>query len=285
MREKTLENSGPIGIFDSGFGGLTVLREIVRLAPSFDYLYLGDNARTPYGNRSFATVYAYTLESVKWLFGRGCPLVILACNTASAKALRSIQMNDLPAIAPDRRVLGVIRPVTEVIGSMTRTGHVGIFATSGTVTSRSYLIEISKFYPGLTVTQEACPMWVPLVENGEADGPGADFFVERHCDNLFRNDTAIDTVILGCTHYPLLREKIVRYCPSGITIVSQGAIVAASLSDYLTRHPETASRCTKEGRRFFYSSEKAEIFERSASLFYGAEVKVSGEWKDAVNAR
>ena len=248
--------TSPIGIFDSGFGGLTVLQEIERVLPSYDYLYLGDNARAPYGNRSFETVYAYTLQAIEWLFGQGCHLVILACNTASAKALRTIQQNDLSRMAPDRRVLGVIRPVTESIGMHTSSGHVGILGTVGTVESRSYVIEIEKYFPHLTVTQEACPMWVPLVENGEADREGADYFVRQHIERLLGTDPLIDTVVLGCTHYPLLERKIRKYLHSGIAVVSQGAIVAGSLERYLTRHRELASTCSMNGTRRFFSSEK-----------------------------
>lgn len=263
----------PIGIFDSGFGGLTVLREIERALPRYDYLYFGDNARAPYGNRSFETVYSYTLEAVRWLFSRGCPLVILACNTASAKALRTIQRKDLPRMDPERRVLGVIRPVTEMIGTMTRSGHIGILATAGTVASQSYVIETKKYFPDIRVTQEACPMWVPLVENNEFDGDGADYFVKQHVDRLFAADGSIDTVVLGCTHYPLLETKIRRHLPAGITVVSQGTIVAESLADYMFRHPEMAERCSSERKRDFFSSEAPGVFERSATLFYGQPVR------------
>ncbi len=263
----------PIGVFDSGFGGLTILKEIEQILPQHDFLYYGDNARTPYGNRSFEIVYAYTLDAVRWLFDQNCPLVILACNTASAKALRTIQQNDLPRIAPDRRVLGVLRPVTELVGKMTRSKHIGILATAGTVASQSYAIEIKKYFPDVTVVQEACPMWVPLVENNELDNGGTDFFIKRHIDQLLAADRHIDTVVLGCTHYPLLMPKIRRHLPSPIRIVSQGEIVAQSLADYLHRHPEIAERCSKQGRREFYTSEKAEIFDRSATLFYGRETR------------
>ena len=262
----------PIGIFDSGFGGLTVLKEIERTLPQYDYLYFGDNARAPYGSRSFEAVYAYTLEAVRWLFGQGCPLVILACNTASAKALRTIQQKDLPSIAPERRVLGVIRPVTEMVGKMTRSGHIGILATTGTVASKSYVIETNRYFPQVTVVQEACPMWVPLVENNEFDSDGADYFVRQHIDRLLGADRLIDTVVLGCTHYPLLIKKISSHLSPGISVISQGAIVAQSLADYLIRHPEVAERCSMQKRRDFYSSETAEVFERSAMLFYGRPV-------------
>jgi glutamate racemase len=263
----------PIGIFDSGFGGLTVLKEIEQALPRYDYLYFGDNARAPYGSRSFETVYAYTLEAVQWLFHQGCPLVILACNTASAKALRTIQQKDLPRIAPERRVLGVIRPVTELVGKMTQSRHIGILATAGTVASQSYVIETNKYFPDVTVVQEACPMWVPLVENNEFDGDGADYFIRLHIDRLLAADRLIDTVVLGCTHYPLLQKKISRYLSGGITVISQGTIVAQSLADYLLRHPEIAERCSTQGRRDFYSSETADVFERSANLFYGQPVR------------
>jgi len=267
-----MENS-PIGVFDSGFGGLTVLKEIEAALPENDFLYLGDNARTPYGNRSFEIVYAYTLQAVKWLFGRGCRLVIIACNTAAAKALRTIQQKDLPRIAPDRRVLGILRPVTEQIGQRTKSKHIGILATVGTVASDSYAMEIKRFFPDITVVQEACPMWVPLVENNESGRDGADYFVKQHIDRLTALDPLIDTVILGCTHYPLLQEKIARYMPRGIEIVSQGKIVARSLADYLKRHPEIASRCGRGSRHEFYTSEKAKVFDRLATLFYGREIQ------------
>jgi glutamate racemase len=270
---------GPIGVFDSGFGGLTVLREIELQLPEFDYLYLGDNARSPYGSRSFETVYEYTLEAVRWLFGQGCPLIILACNTASAKALRSIQQNDLARIAPDNRVLGVIRPVTEQVGTISSSGHIGIFGTAGTVNSQSYVIEINRYFPEVTVTQEACPMWVPLVENGEAASEGADFFIRQHIDRLCGADPLIDTVVLGCTHYPLLEEKIRKYLPPSITLVSQGAIVARSLEAYLARHPAMAERCSQGGTCRFYTSEKAEVFDRVAGVFHdGALSSVQMHW-------
>jgi len=266
----------PIGIFDSGFGGLTVLKEIERMLPQHDFLYLGDNARAPYGSRSFEIVYAYTLDAVRWLFGKGCHLVILACNTASAKALRTIQQRDLPHIAPERRVLGVLRPVTEQVGELTRSGHIGILATSGTVASQSYVIEIEKYFPGITIVQEACPMWVPLVENNEFDTDGADYFVKQHIDSLLAADPHIDTIVLGCTHYPLLLRKIRHHLSPDILVVSQGEIVAKALVNYLNRHLEIAERCSREGRRDFYTSETAEVFDRSATLFYGCEVHSHG---------
>jgi len=263
----------PIGVFDSGFGGLTVLKEIEQALPEYDYLYLGDNARAPYGTRSFETVYAYTLEAVQWLFGRGCPLVILACNTASAKALRTIQQKDLPNIAPERRVLGVIRPVTEIVGTITQSRHVGVLATAGTVTSQSYVIEINKMFPDISVVQEACPMWVPLLENNEFEGAGADYFVKQHVDRILAADPLIDALVLGCTHYTLLQPKISRYLPRNIALISQGVIVAKSLADYLMRHTEIADRCSRQGRRDFCTSETPEFFERLAPLFYGRSIR------------
>lgn len=272
----------PIGVFDSGYGGLTVLREIVRTLPQYDYLYLGDNARTPYGPRSFETVYQYTLECVRHLFDRGCRLVILACNTASAKALRNIQQLDLPKLypsadpasdGPERRVLGVIRPTTEVIGTYSRTGAVGVLATQGTVASESYLVEIEKFFPELTVYQEACPMWVPLVENGEHDKPGADYFVQQHVDRILAQSADIDTLLLACTHYPLLLAKIGAAAPAGTTILSQGRIVADRLTDYLARHPAIEQQCTKTGQRLFLTTDSPTDFDRKATLFYGEPVQ------------
>jgi glutamate racemase len=262
----------PIGVFDSGFGGLTVLKEIVKVLPEYDYIYLGDNARAPYGTRSFETVYEYTLQCVRHLFEMGCPLVVLACNTASAKALRNIQQKDLPVIAPEKRVLGVIRPTTEIVGKHSKTGHVGVLGTTGTITSGSYPIEIKKFYPGITVQQEACPMWVPLVENNEIETEGADFFIRKHVNNLLTKDPEIDTIILGCTHYPLLIDKIKKYLPSGITLLPQGEIVAYSLIDYLKRHSELEQKISKEGTVDFYTTDSAENFDKAASLFFGTQV-------------
>lgn len=260
----------PIGVFDSGYGGLTVLKEMVQRLPQYDYLYLGDNGRTPYGNRSFETVYQYTLESVKWLFGQNCPLVILACNTASAKALRTIQQLDLPRIAPENRVLGVIRPTTEVVGRYTRSGKVGILATRGTVLSQSYPIEIAKFFPEIKVYQQACPLWVPLIENNEHDQPGADYFVRTYTKQLLSQSADIDTVLLGCTHYPLLKDKIAAYLPPGSRIIAQGEIVADSLADYLQRHPEIETRCSRNGGILrFYTTDSTEDFDSHASIFYG----------------
>lgn len=264
---------GPIGVFDSGYGGLTILRELVKQLPQYDYLYLGDNARAPYGTRSFDTVYHYTLECVKHLFSKGCHLVILACNTASAKALRNIQQLDLPHIAPDRRVLGVIRPTTEVIGTFTDTQHIGIFATAGTVLSESYLVEIKKFFPDIHVVQEACPMWVPLIENGEFDSDGADYFVKKHVEHLLAQSPDIDAVLLGCTHYPLLIKKIRQFLPASIRIINQAEIVAHSLTDYLQRHPELEAKCSKNGERTFYTTDSTEAFDRQSAVFFGQEVK------------
>lgn len=266
-------NHQPIGIFDSGYGGLTVLKEIASKLPAYDYLYLGDNARSPYGTRSFETVYEYTLECVQWLFDQGCPLVILACNTASAKALRTIQQNDLQKIDPSKRVLGVIRPTTEIIGRYTKTGNIGILATNGTVISNSYPIEINKFYPGVKVFQEACPMWVPLVENNEYNGPGADYFIQKNINNLMHQCGSIDTILLACTHYPLLMDKIKKATPANITILSQGEIVAASLAEYLQKHPEMDEKCSKNGQIAFFTTDSTEDFDNHAGVFYGKPVK------------
>ncbi len=267
-----MQQAGPIGIFDSGYGGLTILKEIIQQLPRYDYLYLGDNARAPYGNRSFETVYQYTLQSVQWFFDQGCSLVVLACNTASAKALRTIQQNDLPELAPGKRVLGVIRPTTEIIGQFSETKQVGILATNGTVVSNSYPIEIGKFYPAVTVHQEACPMWVPLVENNEHLGQGADFFVKKHLHNIFEKGETIDVILLACTHYPLLREKIQEYLPIGVKLISQGEIVAQSLVSYLQRHPEIEKLCSKNGGREFYTTDSTTDFDNHASIFFGEPV-------------
>lgn len=259
--------SGPIGVFDSGYGGLTILNGIRKRLPQYDYIYLGDNARAPYGTRSFDIVYRFTLEAVTYLFNQGCPLVILACNTASAKALRSIQQNNLPEIDPSRRVLGVIRPTVETIGDISRTGKIGIFATPGTVRSGSYEMEIAKLYPGFTTITHACPMWVPLIENGEAASPGADYFVKQEVDRLLTKEPGIDTIILGCTHYPILLDKILKYVPEGIRVIPQGNLVAESLADYLHRHPEMERRLTKEGKCRYLTTENDEKFNESASIF------------------
>lgn len=265
---------GPIGVFDSGYGGLTILEQIRQVLPAYDYLYLGDNARTPYGNRSFEIVYDFTLQAVRKLFGMECHLVVLACNTASAKALRSIQMNDLPALDAGRRVLGVIRPTVECIGSMTKTRHVGVLATAGTVLSNSYPLEVHKLFPDIAVVEQACPMWVPLVENGEANSPGADYFVQKYVSALLSKDANIDTIILGCTHYPLLLPKIRQHVPDNIRIVSQGEYVARSLKDYLCRHPEMDARCTKGGTCRFFTTESEDKFMDSAAIFLNEKVHV-----------
>lgn len=265
--------SGPIGVFDSGFGGLTVLQEIRNLLPKYDYMFLGDNARAPYGTRSFDVVYRYTLQGVTALFERGCHLVILACNTASAKALRTIQQNDLPLLDPQRRVLGVIRPTAEIVGKLTKTGHIGLLATPGTVSSHSYELELQKLYPQVKVTALACPMWVPLVENFEFDRPGADYFVESKVDELLSGDPQIDLIILGCTHFPFLFPKIRKYVPSDIKIISQGAYVAQSLQNYLERHPEMDVKCSKGGTCRYYTTEESINFDQTARLFLQENVR------------
>lgn len=265
---------GPIGVFDSGFGGLTILGALRQRLPQYDYLYLGDNSRAPYGTRSFAEVYRYTLEAVRALFARGCHLVILACNTASAKALRSIQQRDLPAIDPSRRVLGVIRPTAEALGGLTRSGHIGVLGTPATVTSGSYDIEIANLHPDYAVTSHACPMWVPLVEYGEAASDGADFFVAKDIDTLLAADPLIDTVVLGCTHYPLLLPKIQACCaPRGIRVVVQGDIVAESLADYLRRHPDMDDRLTRGGSVDYLTTGDPDAFDRLAAVFTGQPVR------------
>jgi glutamate racemase len=265
----------PIGVFDSGLGGLTVLKEIQSLMPQYDYLYLGDNARAPYGTRDFDTVYQYTLEAVKWLFSQGCPLVVLACNTASAKALRTIQQRDLPGLDPDRRVLGVIRPTTEVIGDYTESDHIGILGTQGTVDSGSYVIEIGKFFPDVKVHQQACPTWVPLVEKGLHNTHEADVEIEKCLRSLAVQSPLIDTILLACTHYPLLYPKIRAALPSHIQLVSQGEIVAESLKDYLLRHPNMASRISAGGQLRFCTTGDPQQFGHAASLFWGREVEGS----------
>ena len=267
-------NPGPIGLFDSGYGGLTIFEKIREAMPEYDYLYLGDNARAPYGSRSFEVVYRFTLQAVEKLFEEGCHLVILACNTASAKALRTIQQNDLPHMDPNRRVLGVIRPTVELVDSISKSKHVGVVGTTGTISSQSYSLEIGKMFPHIKVSGEACPMWVPLVENNEFNAPGADYFVQKHLDLLFTKDPQIDTIILGCTHYPLLMDKIKKYVPSGITLLAQGEYVAASLKDYLVRHPEMDQKITKNGVSRFLTTESAAKFAEAASIFLNQQIDV-----------
>ena len=264
-------STGPIGVFDSGYGGLTILDKIRGLMPEYDYIYLGDSARCPYGPRSFEVVYEFTLQAVSKLFELGCPLVILACNTASAKALRTIQQINLPVIDATRRVLGVNRPTAECIGEITRSRHVGILATAGTIKSESYLLEIHKLSPDIVVTGEACPMWVSLVENNEYQSEGADYFVKQHINRLLDKDPMIDTIILGCTHYPLLLDKIRQFTPGHIRIIAQGEYVARSLQDYLNRHPEMDARCEKGGKCRFLTTESENKFEESASIFLGRQ--------------
>ena len=267
-------SSGPIGVFDSGYGGLTILHQVRSVLPQYDYLYLGDNARAPYGPRSFDVVYQFTREAVVKLFSMGCHLVILACNTASAKALRTIQQNDLPQLDPSRRVLGVIRPTAECIGTITQTRHVGVLATEGTIKSESYVLEIKKLWPDITVTGVACPLWVPLIENNEYDTPGADYFVKKRIDTLMLRDPAIDSVILGCTHYPLLLDKILKHTPRGVHVIPQGEYVAASLKDYLTRHPEMEAKCTRHASCRYFTTENSDKFRESARLFLHEDVEV-----------
>ena len=265
----------PIGIFDSGYGGLTVFKELIHKLPQYDYIYLGDNARNPYGTRSFEVVFEYTWQAVRYLFEQDCQLVVLACNTASAKALRNIQQMELPGSYPTRRVLGVIRPSVEMIPEMTKTGHVGVLGTTGTVVSESYPMEIAKISPDspITVVQEACPMWVPIVENNLIESRGAALFVEQNLANLFAKDPLIDTIILGCTHYPLLSEVIARFLPEGVKLLNQGPVIADKLEDYLHRHPEIELRCSKSGRRDYFTTESSENFDRLAKLFLGQEVQ------------
>lgn len=265
---------GPIGIFDSGYGGLTILSQIRERMPQYDFLYLGDNARTPYGTRSFEVVYEFTSQAVKTLFDMGCQLVILACNTASAKALRTIQQIDLPKIDPRKRVLGIIRPTVEYLDEITDTRHVGILATSGTIKSQSYPLEIKKLFPDIVVSGEACPIWVPLVENGEAHSEGADYFIRRHIDNLLAKDEKIDTIILGCTHYPILYDKIRQYTPQHIKVITQGEYVGKSLVNYLERHPEMDMLCTKQGGCRFLTTESGEVFKLYASIFFDNSIQV-----------
>lgn len=272
------KDEGPIGIFDSGYGGLTILKEIRKALPQYDYIYLGDNARAPYGTRSFDIVYRFTLESVRYLFSQGCRLVILACNTASAKALRTIQQHDLPEIDPTRRVLGVIRPTVEQLGDYTRTGHIGVFGTPGTIQSESYDMEIAKLYPDYRTVGHACPMWVPLIENGEAGADGADYFVRQEAERLMKKDSEIDTVVLGCTHYPILFDKIRKYLPGNVRLLKQGEIVAASLADYLRRHQAMEKRLTRhepQGECIYLTTENAGKFSSMASLFLGERVSAT----------
>lgn len=270
-----LSNSpGPIGIFDSGYGGLTILHGIRQLLPQYDYLYMGDNARAPYGPRSFDVVYEFTRQSVMKLFEMGCHLVILGCNTASAKALRSIQQNDLPKIDPERRVLGIIRPTAEIIGDLTVSKHVGVLATEGTIKSESYNLEIQKLHPDIKVSGVACPFWVPLVEYNEADSPGADYFVKKCIDQIMRIDPMIDSIILGCTHYPLLMPKILKYLPAGVRVVPQGEYVADSLKLYLERHPMMEKKCSKGGNVHYLTTENPEKFKEQAQLFLHEDVEV-----------
>jgi len=266
---------GPIGVFDSGYGGLTILEEFRKKLPEYDFLYLGDNARAPYGNRSFDMVYEFTRQAVFYLFEQGCSLVILACNTASAKALRNIQQNDLPKTYPERRVLGILIPTVEVLGSLTTTRHVGLIGTPGTIQSGSYPIEVHKLFPDIILTGEACPLWVPLVENGEQESEGAAFFVKKNLNNLFAKDLEIDALILGCTHYPLLLPLIRRFIPKGVKIISQGEYVTESLISYLQRHPQMAERCSRNGSCCYLTTESVEKFEESASFFVKHKIKAN----------
>ena len=271
---KLSSSPGPIGVFDSGYGGLTILHGIRQLLPEYDYLYLGDNARAPYGTRSFDVVYSFTRQAVLKLFEMGCHLVVLGCNTASAKALRSIQQNDLPKWDSHRRVLGIIRPTAEVIGSLTQSRHVGVLATEGTIKSRSYELEIQKLHPDIQVSGVACPFWVPLVEYNEADSPGADYFVKKRIDQIMRLDPAIDTIILGCTHYPLLMPKILKYLPAGVRVIPQGEYVAESLKQYLERHPQIEQKCAKNATVHYLTTENPDKFKESAQLFLHESIDV-----------
>lgn len=274
MKQHLSHTPGPIGVFDSGYGGLTILDKIREVLPEYDYIYLGDNARAPYGTRSFEVVYEFTRQAVNKLFDMGCHLVILACNTASAKALRSIQMNDLPQIDPARRVLGVIRPTVECVGEISKNQHIGVLATAGTIKSESYPLEIHKLFPEIQVSGTACPMWVSLVENNESQDEGADYFIRKYIDQLLSKDTQIDTVILGCTHFPILLPKIRQYIPDHISVIAQGEYVAESLKDYLKRHPEMDAKCTKNGNCQFYTTEAEEKFSESASTFLKQQISV-----------
>ena len=274
MKQHLSHTPGPIGVFDSGYGGLTILDKIREVLPEYDYIYLGDNARAPYGTRSFEVVYEFTRQDVNKLFDMGCHLVILACNTASAKALRSIQMNDLPQIDPARRVLGVIRPTVECVGEISKNQHIGVLATAGTIKSESYPLEIHKLFPEIQVSGTACPMWVSLVENNESQDEGADYFIRKYIDQLLSKDPQIDTVILGCTHFPILLPKIRQYIPDHISVIAQGEYVAESLKDYLKRHPEMDAKCTKNGNCQFYTTEAEEKFSESASTFLKQQISV-----------
>lgn len=274
MKQHLSHTPGPIGVFDSGYGGLTILDKIREVLPEYDYTYLGDNARAPYGTRSFEVVYEFTRQAVNKLFDMGCHLVILACNTASAKALRSIQMNDLPQIDPARRVLGVIRPTVECVGEISKNQHIGVLATAGTIKSESYPLEIHKLFPEIQVSGTACPMWVSLVENNESQDEGADYFIRKYIDQLLSKDPQIDTVILGCTHFPILLPKIRQYIPDHISVIAQGEYVAESLKDYLKRHPEMDAKCTKNGNCQFYTTEAEEKFSESASTFLKQQISV-----------
>ena len=274
MKQHLSHTPGPIGVFDSGYGGLTILDKIREVLPEYDYIYLGDNARAPYGTRSFEVVYEFTRQAVNKLFDMGCHLVILACNTASAKALRSIQMNDLPQIDPARRVLGVIRPTVECVGEISKNQHIGVLATAGTIKSESYPLEIHKLFPEIQVSGTACPMWVSLVENNESQDEGSDYFIRKYIDQLLSKDPQIDTVILGCTHFPILLPKIRQYIPDHISVIAQGEYVAESLKDYLKRHPEMDAKCTKNGNCQFYTTEAEEKFSESASTFLKQQISV-----------
>lgn len=274
MKQHLSNTPGPIGVFDSGYGGLTILDKIREALPEYDYIYLGDNARAPYGTRSFEVVYEFTRQAVNKLFDMGCHLVILACNTASAKALRSIQMNDLPGIDPARRVLGVIRPTVECVGEISKNQHIGVLATAGTIKSESYPLEIHKLFPEIQVSGTACPMWVSLVENNESQDEGADYFIRKYINQLLSKDPQIDTVILGCTHFPILLPKIRQYIPEHISVIAQGEYVAESLKDYLKRHPEMNAKCTKNGNCQFYTTEAEEKFSESASTFLKQQISV-----------
>ena len=274
MKQHLSHTPGPIGVFDAGYGGLTILDKIREVLPEYDYIYLGDNARAPYGTRSFEVVYEFTRQAVNKLFDMGCHLVILACNTASAKALRSIQMNDLPQIDPARRVLGVIRPTVECVGEISKNQHIGVLATAGTIKSESYPLEIHKLFPEIQVSGTACPMWVSLVENNESQDEGADYFIRKYIDQLLSKDPQIDTVILGCTHFPILLPKIRQYIPDHISVIAQGEYVAESLKDYLKRHPEMDAKCTKNGNCQFYTTEAEEKFSESASTFLKQQISV-----------